>query len=351
MAAFYNQASINLGGSVTNSNITVGEITSGITLTKTAATSEYGAGEGITYVVSAVNSGLSEYNGLTLTDDLGRFTVGAQVITPLTYVEGSLIFYLDGVIQPAPTVTLGETLAIGPFNIPAGSNATVIYEARANQTAPLDAGASITNTVTLVGGSCELSDSATVPTRDEPRLTIAKAVCPQSVTCAGEITYTVIIQNLGNTPVVATDDLIVNDTFNPILNNITVTLDGTALAEGAGYTCVFTVPFLSTGEGRGQSRGAPGAAWPLCAPRKHGVLSGWTAGLWERSLLNPRLQVNSGTSPGSHIQPSPAQPRLVHFNPAQPNSAQVNAVKTISTQFSPVQYSPVNLSSAKESPV
>ena len=236
MAAFYNQASINLGGSVTNSNITVGEITSGITLTKTAATSEYGAGEGITYVVSAVNSGLSEYNGLTLTDDLGRFTVGAQVITPLTYVEGSLIFYLDGVIQPAPTVTLGETLAIGPFNIPAGSNATVIYEARANQTAPLDAGASITNTVTLVGGSCELSDSATVPTRDEPRLTIAKAVCPQSVTCAGEITYTVIIQNLGNTPVVATDDLIVNDTFNPILNNITVTLDGTALAEGAGYT-------------------------------------------------------------------------------------------------------------------
>jgi hypothetical protein len=67
-------------------------------------------------------------------------------------------------------------------------------------------------------------------------LTIAKAVCPQSVTCAGEITYTVIIQNLGNTPVVATDDLIVNDTFNPILNNITVTLDGTALAEGAGYT-------------------------------------------------------------------------------------------------------------------
>lgn len=236
MAIFYNQASINLGGAVTNSNITVGEITSGLTLTKTAATSEYGAGEGITYVVSVVNSGLTEYSGVTLTDDLGRFTVGAQEITPLTYVEGSVIFYLDGVVQPAPTVTVGEALEIGAFNIPAGSNATIIYEARANQTAPLGAGASITNTVTLDGGSCELSDSATVPTRDEPRLTIAKSVCPATVTCAGEITYTIIIQNLGNTAVVATDDLIVNDTFNPILGDITVALDGVALAEGTGYT-------------------------------------------------------------------------------------------------------------------
>ena len=236
MATFFNQASINLGGSVTNSNITVGEITSGLTLTKTAATSEYGAGEGITYVVSIVNSGLTDTSGVTLTDNLGRFTVGTQEITPLTYVDGSVLFYLNGVLQEAPTVTVSEALEIGTFDIPRGSNATLIYEARANQTAPLGAGASITNTVTLGGGSCELTDSATVSTRDEPKLTIAKSVCPATVTCAGEITYTIVIQNLGNTPVVATDNLIVNDIFNPILNNITVTLDGATLAEGTGYT-------------------------------------------------------------------------------------------------------------------
>ena len=246
MATFYNQASINLGGAVTNSNITVGEITAGLTLTKIAATSEYGAGEGITYVVSVVNSGLNEYNGVTLTDNLGRFTVGAQEITPLTYVDGSVILYLDGVVQPAPAVTVGEALEIGAFNLPAGSNATVIYEARANQTAPLGAGASITNTVTLGGGNCELSDSATVPTRDEPRLTIAKSVCPGTVTCAGEINYTIIIQNLGNTPVVATDDLIVNDSFNPILRDISVALDGAALAEGTGYTYDETTGVFAT---------------------------------------------------------------------------------------------------------
>ena len=236
MATFFNQASINLGGAVTNSNITVGEITSGLTLTKTAATSQYGAGEGITYVVSIVNSEPSGSSGITLEDNLGRFTIGTQEITPLTYVDGSILFYLDGVLQPAPTVTVGQTLAIGPFDIPQGSNATIIYEAIANSSAPLGAGESITNTVTLNGGSCELSDSATVPTRDEPRLTIAKSVCPATVTCAGEITYTIVIQNLGNTAVVATDNLIVNDTFNPVLSDIAVTLDGAPLAEGTGYT-------------------------------------------------------------------------------------------------------------------
>ena len=139
-------------------------------------------------------------------------------------------------LQAAPTVTAGETLEIGAFNIPAGSNVTVIYETVANQTAPLDAGSSITNTVTLSGGSCEATDTATVPIRDEPMLTIAKSVCPQTVTCTGEITYTIILQNLGNTPVVATDDLIVNDTFNPVLGDITVTLDGTPLAIDTGYS-------------------------------------------------------------------------------------------------------------------
>ncbi len=236
MATFYNQASINLGGAVINSNVTTGEITSALTLTKTAATSEYGQGEGVTYVISIVNSGLSEYSGVTLTDNLGAFEVGTQNIIPLTYVDGSVLYYLDGVLQNAPAVVVGDTLAIGPFTIPAGSNLTIIYETRANSTAPIEAGSSITNTVTLSGGSCEASDSATVPVREEPELTIAKSVCPRSISCAGEISYTIVIQNLGNSAVVATDNLIVNDTFDPILNNIAVTLDGIALVEGTGYT-------------------------------------------------------------------------------------------------------------------
>ena len=52
MATFYNQASISIGGRVTNSNITEGEIVNGLTLTKTAASSTYSAGGGITYIAT-----------------------------------------------------------------------------------------------------------------------------------------------------------------------------------------------------------------------------------------------------------------------------------------------------------
>ena len=45
-----------------------------------------------------------------------------------------------------------------------------------------------------------------------------------------------VVQNLGNTPVVATDGVIISDVFNPVLTGITVTLDGVELDVGTGYT-------------------------------------------------------------------------------------------------------------------
>ena len=236
MATFYNQAQISLGGTVTNSNITEGEIVSGLTLTKTAASSDYGPGDGITYVVTIVNNGLEDISGLVLTDDLGRFTFGTLTLTPLTYVSGSILYYIDGVLQAAPTVTVDNGLQISGVSVPAGGNTTVIYEARANSYAPLDAQASITNTVIGTGVACELTDTATVPTRDEPKLTISKSVCPAVVTCSGDVTYTIVVQNTGNTAVLATDDLIVSDNFVPVLSGITVTLNGQGLEEGTQYS-------------------------------------------------------------------------------------------------------------------
>ena len=114
----------------------------------------------------------------------------------------------------------------------------IIYEARANEFAPLDENAVIENTVTATGENvCEdLSATADVPTRDEPNLTISKAICPETITCGDEVTYTFIIQNTGNVPIVATDNLIVTDVFNPALSNITVKLNGTTLTEGVDYS-------------------------------------------------------------------------------------------------------------------
>ena len=238
MATFYNQATLSYGGTVTNSNITSGEIVTGLSLTKTAASADYGHGDGITYVVSIVNGGSNAYNWLVLTDDLGAYSLdGTNILVPLTYIEGSVLYYQNGVLQEAPEVLAGDTLTISGITVPAGGNVIVIYEARANEFAPLNASSSIYNTVTAngAGGDTALTDSASVATRDEPSLSIAKAVSPAVITDDGEITYTIIVQNTGNTAIVATDNVVIGDIFNPVIRDIEVCLDGTLLTEGVGY--------------------------------------------------------------------------------------------------------------------
>ena len=163
---------------------------------------------------------------------------GGTVAVPLTYVDGSIIYYLNGVLQPAPTVTAAGNLEIGGIDLPAGGTATFIYEARANEFAPIAAGSVITNTASVNGGAGigVLTDTAEISVEEAPRLTIAKAVCPAVITDNSELTYTIIVQNLGNTPIIATDGVIISDVFNPALTDITVTLDGVALVAGTGYT-------------------------------------------------------------------------------------------------------------------
>ena len=237
MAIFTNQASLTLNGQTTSSNVTTGEVTSGLTLTKTSISQTYGRDDRVAYIVTVTNDG-GAITGATLTDDLGSYTVGTDTVTPLTYVPGSLLFYQNGALASGPEAAGGPPLVITGIDIPAGGNVQIIYEAATNEFTPHTADAAVTNTATLGGdGVCEeLSDTATVTARDEVALTIAKAICPPLVTECGMVTYTLIIQNTGNTPVEATDDLTVQDTFNPILNPITVTFDGEEWTEGVQYT-------------------------------------------------------------------------------------------------------------------
>ncbi len=240
MATVFNQASLSFGGVVTNSNTTQNEVVEALALTKTAASADYGAGDGITYVVSMVNTGTAAYTGVTLTDDLGRVTPAAgAAYTPLTYVDGSLLYYVNGVLQttgiPTASTATGE-LVISGIDVPAGGNITIIYEARANGAAPLDTAGTITNTVTSGGTPVALSDDAVIAARAEANLSITKSVSPAVVSGTGEVTYTILLQNTGNTAVDATDDLVVSDVFNPALTGLTANLDGTALVLGTGYT-------------------------------------------------------------------------------------------------------------------
>ena len=159
-----------------------------------------------------------------------------------------MIYYLNGIQQAAPTVTIGDSLQFSGIDLPAGSTATLIYQAAVNGAAPLAAGSTIINTASTNGGAGigELTATATVTVREAAQLTIAKAVCPAVVADNGQITYTVIVQNLGNTPIIATDNVTISDVFNPVLTEITVTLDGVELAEGTGYTYSETTGIFTT---------------------------------------------------------------------------------------------------------
>ena len=234
MAFFTNQAQLRYGNEVANSNITVGEIQEVLAVTKTAVKRTYRQGDTITYIISIVNSGTTEYTGLTLTDDLGRYAFGEGERTPLDYVAGTIHYYRNGVIQTAPTVEAGPPLVITGISVPAGGNATIVYETRLNAYAPLRIESEITNVVT-VSGTCitGITATETISAVAEPILSITKSV---PVTECGRLTYTFVIQNTGNVPADPTTEVIVTDTFDPILRDLTVTFNGTAWTDPTNYT-------------------------------------------------------------------------------------------------------------------
>ena len=92
--------------------------------------------------------------------------------------------------------------------------------------------------------------TADLAVRSFTALSIAKSVCPDTVSSCEEITYTFIIQNAGNEAVAATDGLVVSDSFSPILSNLAVSLNGTPLAEGTGYTYDETTGLFTTEAGQ-----------------------------------------------------------------------------------------------------
>ena len=252
MASFTNFATLSYNGGTTNSNTVTGEILEALTAVKTAVSANYSAGGRVTYALSLVNTGTTAITGYTVTDDLGGDTVGANTVYPLAYNAGTVRYYINGVLQASPTVTAGPPLTVTGLTIPAGGSAVLIYEATATNVAPLATGGSITNTATITGGGLinPITAQATVETENSADLTISKALSPTTVTENGQITYTFVISNTGNTEAAATDNVVVTDTFDPVLRNITVTYNGTAWTEGTNYTYNATTGVFTTQAGQ-----------------------------------------------------------------------------------------------------
>ena len=242
MAQFTNQAQLSYNNATLNSKVAVGEVLEVLTAAKTAVTETYTQGDTVTYAISAVNSGATPLTGITVTDNLGAYQFAETILYPLSYVDGSVRLYIDGILQTAPTTVAGPPLVISGITIPAGGNMVLIYEAALNEFAPLGETDSIVNTATVTGGgiSTPLVVTETVTPTTEPLLSITKSISPVPVAENGVVTYTFVIRNNGNAPADAGANVTLSDTFLPVLSDLTVLLDGVALAEGTGYTYAIT---------------------------------------------------------------------------------------------------------------
>ena len=237
MAIFSNQATLTYNGNSTNSNIAYGEILDVLVATKTAVEDTYTPGQIVTYVVTLRNTGTAALTGLTVTDDLGGYNFNGTAVYPLTYEADSAALFVNGVPQAAPAVVAGPPLVFSGITVPAGGDAVLVYQARVNAYADPAAGGSIVNRVTVTGDglSAPITATETVTAGTEPALTISKSITPAQVVDNDRVTYTFVIQNSGNLPVVATDNAAINDTFDPILTALAVTFDGTAWTQGIQY--------------------------------------------------------------------------------------------------------------------
>ena len=246
---FTNQATLSYNGTQVLSNIAVGVLEGTLSVTKNAVASSYSAGDAVTYIVSIVNSSDAPVTGLTVSDDLGAYPFGEGTVQPLTYEVGSVQYYADGVLQPAPTVSTADGLAFSNITVPAGGNVTIVYAATVNTFAPLASGSEIDNTVTVTGtGVSTVQAQETLPVAEAAQLSVLKSVSPIPVAENGTLTYTFQLRNSGNTAVLDTDGAVISDAFDPVLSAISVALNGTPLAA-EDYSYVEATGVFSTAAG------------------------------------------------------------------------------------------------------
>lgn len=251
MAIFTNQALLSYRNGAVSSNVVTGEIVEALSASKNALVDTYSIGDTATYVISIVNTGASDINGITVSDNLGVYEFNGTALVPLTYIQGSAAYYVNGRLQADPAAASGTALVFSGLSVPAGGNGILIYQAQVNEFAsPLPAG-EIVNTATVSGGGVGdgIVVTETISAVSAPALSITKGVTPTTVSENGQLTYTFTIQNFGNVEAVAADELSVSDTFDPILDPITVTYNGTVWTEGVEYTYDNTTGLFTTTPG------------------------------------------------------------------------------------------------------
>lgn len=245
----YNQAQLSYNGAVINSNTVAAELFETLEITKTPVNQTYSNGDRVSYVINLVNRGTTPFIGMTVTDNLGEYSpavIAPESVRPLTYVEGTATYFVNDEFSQRPAVTSEDPLTVTGLDLPAGGRAALIYEATVNDFAPLDPGGEINNVVTVTGAgiSEDVRANAVITADSEPQLSIVKSVSPALIPENGRVTYTFTVENMGNTP--AADTVIISDTFDPPLSDMSVTLDGTPIIAPTDYVYDQTTGIFET---------------------------------------------------------------------------------------------------------
>ena len=232
-----NRATVNYNSgtstAVAFSNTTSTVLNGNLSISKSSLSDSYRIGQELTYVITVSNNGNSVAQSISVVDDLGTFTEGQSDITPLTYV-GTAQLFINGIFASSLDAILSSNSVIFEIeSIPAGGTAQIFYRARVNGFACTAVGATITNTVCadfLCNCPCEeaICDSYTVHAEEYADLRVTKSACPNPVTCGERLNYVIDIFNYGN---IDANEIVITDTFNPALEDLTVTVNGVTLTE------------------------------------------------------------------------------------------------------------------------
>ncbi len=159
----------------------------GLSLSKTANTSTFSAGDIIVYTISITNNSSSYLNGVRIIDDIG----GGN----LAYVVGSASLTIGGLTYPVtPVATSPLTFTLQELNV--GESMTLIYSCQVIFNLPSSV-TSITNSVQGIGytstGTITGTTSTTILKKNE--LTLSKTSSESSVDPNETFDYQVTIGN------------------------------------------------------------------------------------------------------------------------------------------------------------
>ena len=173
-----------------------------------------------------------------------------KTLVPLTYIDGTVKYYVNGVLQPSAVVTAGPPLVVSGITVPAGGSVTVVYEAAVNEFAPLDTTSLINNTAIVAGtGITPITAEEEITVESNSRfLAITKT---QSCSVRKRHTDLYIFNtNSGNVAADASAGVMLQNVLTAMLSNISVTFNQTAWSSPANYSYNETTGAFATNSGQ-----------------------------------------------------------------------------------------------------